>query len=59
MLNLALASVAAMGASLVTFSTDASGLVAPVRHSECGSLVIFGLSLLALSFVAKRVATRS
>jgi hypothetical protein len=59
MLNISLASVATMGASLLAFSADASGLVNPVRHSECGSLVIFGFSLLALSLLAKRVPNRS
>jgi hypothetical protein len=56
-LNLAVTSTLIAGASLVTMTTGASNLLAPSSHSESGSLVIFGLGLLAVSLVARRART--
>lgn len=55
MLNFAVVSVTAVGASLVSLTSAA----APVGQSESGSLVIFGLGLLVLSVAARRAGERS
>jgi hypothetical protein len=51
MLNFAVVSVSAVGASLVSLTSVA----APSGQSESGSLVIFGLGLLVLSATVRRV----
>jgi hypothetical protein len=50
MLNFAVVSVTAVGASLVSLTSVAS----PSGQSEPGSLVVFGLGLLALAVLARR-----
>jgi hypothetical protein len=50
MLNFAVVSVTAVGASLVSLTNAAT----PSGQSESGSLLIFGLGLLVLSVAARR-----
>jgi hypothetical protein len=57
MLNLATISAVTVGASLVTLS-GTSGL-APVHYSESGSLMMFGVGLLVVSFVIRRTHRQS
>ncbi|HZC81605.1 MAG TPA: hypothetical protein VE222_07760 [Nitrospiraceae bacterium] len=59
MFNLATISVATVGASILTISSGHSGLMLRASHSESGSLVLLGLSLFAVAFVARRVSTRT
>lgn len=54
MLNLAVTSTLIAGASAVALSKGASALLMPASHSEPGSLVFFGLGLLAVSLVVRR-----
>ena len=58
MFNLAITSTVIAGASLLTLSTRTSTLFVPATHSECGSLVLFGIGLFALSVFVRRAGTR-
>jgi hypothetical protein len=59
MLNIALASAATAGATLLMFSTGGNSIVTPVNHSEPGSLVLYGLGLFAIAILARRLPNRS
>jgi hypothetical protein len=57
MLNLTTISFASLGALLVTLSAATSNLTL-ARHSESGSLVVLGLGLLVVAFVARLAKDR-
>jgi len=59
MLNIALASAATAGATLLMFSIGGTGIVTPTNHSEPGSLVLYGLGLFAIAILARRLPSRS
>ena len=58
MLNIAMLSAIAIGASVMTIS-GATTMVAPPGYSESGSLIVFGLGLLAVSLVVKKTSSKS
>jgi len=59
MLKVTFLSIVVTGASLMTLPAKAVHILAPANHSESGSLVIFGLGLLAASVFARRLPVRS
>jgi high-affinity Fe2+/Pb2+ permease len=57
MLNLGTISAVTVGATLVTLSGTSN--LAQVHYSESGSLMMFGVGLLVVSFVIRRTRRQS